>query len=221
MNLEAKHGDRVVFLDKHGYDGETDQAKAKGLVKGGVYTVDGMEVHSFSSDVYLVEFPGKRFNSVMFRDENKADDEPEIKQKPKPDPRLPQFYYIRSYKHDQRNVKGNELALWWCPDSQGYTYDLAKAGQYTEAKAIEICGPHNSTLVGRGASSKEVPNNIMYPIQLVNRMAILTVNKYSVENERALSMAICDGCNGHGYYQSGSDVKVWCEACGGTGRRPS
>jgi hypothetical protein len=34
------------------------------------------------------------------------------------------------YVLDARSVVGN-CAMWWCPDGQGYTCDIAKAGLYT------------------------------------------------------------------------------------------
>lgn len=37
------------------------------------------------------------------------------------------------YVLDVRSVVGN-CAMWWCPDSQGYTCEIDKAGLYTEAE---------------------------------------------------------------------------------------
>lgn len=107
---------------------------------------------------------------------------------PEPGPKL---YYIRSYKHDQHNLRGNELALWWCPNGSGYTYDLAKAGKYPEAEAKRICGPMNVTTVGRGARARDEANNIMYPVAMIEGLATTTVNKYEADNH--LRMAIAEG----------------------------
>jgi hypothetical protein len=99
------------------------------------------------------------------------------------------LFYIRSYKHDQHNLKGNELAMWWCPGGNGYTYDLAKAGKYTEAKAKEICGPMNMTTVGRGARARDEANNIMYPTAMIEALAMTTVNKFDADNRLRLALA--------------------------------
>ncbi len=80
MNLEAKKGDKVVFLNENGHDWQPKEAREKhGLVEGNVYTVAKMEVHNFSSDVWLEEVPGIAFNTVMFEDEGgDVEDEPEV-----------------------------------------------------------------------------------------------------------------------------------------------
>lgn len=41
------------------------------------------------------------------------------------------------YVMDAREVVGN-CALWWRPDSKGYTCDLHKAGLYTEAQTLTM-----------------------------------------------------------------------------------
>lgn len=97
------------------------------------------------------------------------------------------LFYIRSHKHDQHDQPGNELALWWCPNSQGYTYDLAKAGKYTEAEALSICGPFGVPIThGKGPKRGRYddPSNIAYPVELVAGAATMTVNKFTVENLR-------------------------------------
>ena len=42
----------------------------------------------------------------------------------------PMFYIL-----DTRTVVGN-CAMWWCPNGQGYTCDLSKAGLYTREGAF-------------------------------------------------------------------------------------
>lgn len=68
MNIYAKEGDKVVFLNENGYDHEPEYARECGLVEGETYTVECTEVGGWRTEVYLQEFPGKSFNSVMFRD---------------------------------------------------------------------------------------------------------------------------------------------------------
>lgn len=96
------------------------------------------------------------------------------------------LFFIRSHKHDQNNPKGNELALWWGPDSKGYTSDLAKAGKYTEAQALAICGPFGVEIEHkkRGKFTNDTPAEIAYPVEMVSQLAQLTVNKFDVENAR-------------------------------------
>jgi len=75
MNIWAKSGDKVVYLDEGGYKCEKDYARANGFVKGQVYTVDHTVVHSSSTDVYFQGINGY-YNSVMFEDY--VEPEPEI-----------------------------------------------------------------------------------------------------------------------------------------------
>lgn len=68
MDIYAKNGDRVVF--RHPDAGYPHHSrKAKKLLKAGqTYTVERTDVGGFHTDVYLVEFPGEGFNSVLFED---------------------------------------------------------------------------------------------------------------------------------------------------------
>jgi hypothetical protein len=68
MSLDAKKGDKVVYLDRGGYESDREFARLLGLVKGEIYTVDSVDADSFTSDVYLVEVPSRPFNTVMFDD---------------------------------------------------------------------------------------------------------------------------------------------------------
>jgi hypothetical protein len=153
-----------------------------GLVKGEVYVVESVGVYNFSSYVKLKEFPGQSFNTVMFEDEGGGKDEYEMK------PPKPKLYYIRSHKHDQHDQVGSQMALWWCSNSNGYTYDLARAGTYTEAEALDICGPFGVRIdlpkKGRARAGCATPNNIAYPVEMVMPLAMLTANKYDIENAR-------------------------------------
>lgn len=66
MNKRAKHGDKVVF--KHPDKGyEVDHRLAREHLKvDEVYTVDITYVHSYHTDVFLVEVPRVPFSSVLF-----------------------------------------------------------------------------------------------------------------------------------------------------------
>lgn len=66
MDIYTAPGEKVVFLGKNGYDHQPEEAK-KYLEVGKEYTVEGIDVGSSSSRVYLTEFPEKGFNTVMFR----------------------------------------------------------------------------------------------------------------------------------------------------------
>lgn len=63
------------------------------------------------------------------------------------------LYYIQ----DTRSYGGDDV-LWWGPDRSGYTYDLDKAGVYTEEEAQKICRL-------RGTEK-------MWPKNLVDRCAV-------------------------------------------------
>lgn len=55
-----------VYLDENGYDSDVEYARKCGLIKGSKYTFDGIDIEGWSSTIYLKEFEGKEFNSVMF-----------------------------------------------------------------------------------------------------------------------------------------------------------
>lgn len=64
---EIQHpiGLKVIYLGKGGYDCDREHAN-KFLKVGQEYTVVSREVHSWSSTFTLAEFPGEKFNNVMF-----------------------------------------------------------------------------------------------------------------------------------------------------------
>jgi hypothetical protein len=68
MNIYAEKGHKVVFLNKNGTESQRLSARKKGLIEGRVYTVESTEIGGYSTGVYLKEFPGYLFNSVMFAD---------------------------------------------------------------------------------------------------------------------------------------------------------
>lgn len=66
MDIYSPKGTKVIFdMPDAGYPYHQEIAK-KHLVVGKVYTVDYTEVHSCSTDVYLVGLPDVAFNSVLF-----------------------------------------------------------------------------------------------------------------------------------------------------------
>lgn len=65
MDIYAKRGTKVIYdMPNAGYPSQQDYAKQH-LIVGRVCTVDFTEVHSSSTDVYLIGVPGS-FNSVLF-----------------------------------------------------------------------------------------------------------------------------------------------------------
>jgi hypothetical protein len=68
MDIYAQNGHKVKYdVPNAGLD--HDKEKCQRLLKlGETYTVDYTDVHSWYTDVYLVEFPGENFNSVNFSD---------------------------------------------------------------------------------------------------------------------------------------------------------
>jgi flagellar biosynthesis regulator FlbT len=65
MDICTGVGEKVVFLDENGYDSDLKHAR-KFFIKGQELTVLQIDVHSSSSDVTFVGYPGQRFNTVMF-----------------------------------------------------------------------------------------------------------------------------------------------------------
>ena len=62
MNIYAIKGHEVRGIPESSYFGNSN------IVEDTIYTIDYTNVHSSSTDVYLLEFPGKVFNSVLFED---------------------------------------------------------------------------------------------------------------------------------------------------------
>ena len=66
MNIRTPAGQKVRYaFPENGYPYQQDVASAH-LQVGGVYTVERTEIDSWTTDVYLKEFPDVRFNSVLF-----------------------------------------------------------------------------------------------------------------------------------------------------------
>lgn len=63
-------GDKIYYAyPENGY--EFEQQKCKELLKyGTAYTVANVDIHGWSTHVYLKEFPGQTFNSVNFANED-------------------------------------------------------------------------------------------------------------------------------------------------------
>ena len=67
MNIYAKNGDKVVYLDDNGYEGDRNCARDKGFVKGQVYVVKYTDVGNSCTYVTFHDMVGSH-NSVMFED---------------------------------------------------------------------------------------------------------------------------------------------------------
>lgn len=75
MDIFGKPGKEVMVTNdtiKHGRESDQEKVK-KHLTIGMPYTVERIDVHNWTTDVYLVEVPGVRFNSVSFVDIEKLD----------------------------------------------------------------------------------------------------------------------------------------------------
>jgi hypothetical protein len=74
MDIYAKRGHQVRFIgasdDQVKYRGNDDPRTV--LKVGDIYTIHHTSVGDWHTDVYLVGFPGKRFNSVHFKDAPRA-----------------------------------------------------------------------------------------------------------------------------------------------------
>jgi hypothetical protein len=70
MNIYSEKGTKVTVTESslnNGYKYDSETAK-KYLTVGETYTVDHTIVHSWTSDVYLEEFPDISFNTVCLVD---------------------------------------------------------------------------------------------------------------------------------------------------------
>lgn len=68
MNIYAEEGHKVVFSNPNAGLFIHQEMAAKHLTVGETYTVDYTDVGGWSTDVYLKEVDGVRFNSVLFED---------------------------------------------------------------------------------------------------------------------------------------------------------
>lgn len=67
MNIfTTKIGDKVRFLNVNGYEINRTNAIEAGLKEGNTYIVSGLDIGSWSSDVFLEGFGNTPFNTVMF-----------------------------------------------------------------------------------------------------------------------------------------------------------
>lgn len=71
-----KTNDAVIFIgasdEQVAWGGNDDPRKH--LVSGESYTIDRIETHNWHTKIYLKEFPGKKFNSVCFSEnENRSE----------------------------------------------------------------------------------------------------------------------------------------------------
>lgn len=69
MSIDKKHGDKIKVTAETIKNGTLfDQLDAPLLKIGEKYTIDAINRDDFSTDVWIKEVPGIRFNSVMFDD---------------------------------------------------------------------------------------------------------------------------------------------------------
>ena len=64
--LEVEPGDKVRFLNRNGYECEPINAVSDGLVEGGIYTITGINIGGWCSELFIAEFPRRGYNTVMF-----------------------------------------------------------------------------------------------------------------------------------------------------------
>ena len=68
MDIRSPAGTRVRYRGAGGYESNVEMAN-EWLEVGAVYVVDSTDIGAWRTDVYLKEFPGIGFNSVMFEKE--------------------------------------------------------------------------------------------------------------------------------------------------------
>jgi hypothetical protein len=99
LDIYAKKGDKVRFLNKNGYDSQLEHAR-KHLKENELYTVVKTEVGGWMSYVYLEEVENHSFNTAHFEDAT-----PEVKQEAESINTSPTADYIMSLQ------VGNELNI--------------------------------------------------------------------------------------------------------------
>lgn len=70
MDIYSKSGSKLVFTGKNGHDWQQEEARQL-MEIGQVVTLSYADIGQSSTSISLKEFPGKCFNSVMFK--NKKD----------------------------------------------------------------------------------------------------------------------------------------------------
>lgn len=77
MDIYAEKGTKVRFLNYNGRESDLEYAQ-KYLKPNAEYTVNHTIVSGWSTDVILEEFPGIKFNSVMFEDDTEREMHEEV-----------------------------------------------------------------------------------------------------------------------------------------------
>lgn len=72
-------------------------------------------------------------------------------------------YYVFTKKRDEANGWMNGCIVWWCPGGKGYTYDMNRAGVFTdEDRAKGYPSERNCTYV-----PKELADQLAYSPRLL------------------------------------------------------
>jgi hypothetical protein len=66
MDIFSKPGTKVMFMNSQGGEYHRAHAINWGLVEGEIYEVSYVQIGNLYSEVYLVDYPGCSFNTVMF-----------------------------------------------------------------------------------------------------------------------------------------------------------
>ena len=67
MDIYSQPGDKVICAFPHaGYPYDQEKLLKHRIAVGDVVTVEKTEIHGWSTDLYLKEYPGVRFNTVNF-----------------------------------------------------------------------------------------------------------------------------------------------------------
>lgn len=82
MEIDTPSGEKVIMdSPDNGWPHDQQTIRKHGLVKGRAYTVESTEIHGSYTSLYLVEFPGVRFNTVNFSNDLTLEQQPEQAQK--------------------------------------------------------------------------------------------------------------------------------------------
>ena len=65
LSLDTRQGDYARYHGNGGWPGDAEDAD-QFLTRGQIYQVSRVIVENWSSEVVLREFPGERFNTVLF-----------------------------------------------------------------------------------------------------------------------------------------------------------
>lgn len=164
MNIYAENGDKVVYLDENGYEGDRNYARKNGFVKGQVYTVAYANVGSSYTSVRFQGMEGTH-NSVMFED------------------------YVDPTEQESTELVFNEDGNYWEPkvDETVISFDDQKSQSYTLTNSLGDSISISKSVDGTNLILQTCHDRVYVEIELIKKMfGLVDRPKIEVIEEKVL-----------------------------------